>query len=233
MSSFSKSAYLNHQTLSHCHRNIHITALNPQYIWGGDAITIAGSDLIWIDHCKISLIGRQFVVLGTTASNRVTISNTEFDGSTSWSATCDNHHYWAIYLTGSSDLVTMKGNYIHHASGRGTKIASNTLLHAVNNYWYAVSGHAFDIGSGGSVVAEGNVFQNVKTPLLENLGKLFATPSASANAKCAANLGHTCQVNTFGTSGTFVGTVRSIFSKFSGKTVASASAANTAGIGKI
>lgn len=115
-------------------RNIHITDLNPQYIWGGDAITIAGSDLIWVDHCKISLIGRQMFVAGTTASNRVTLSNNEFDGVTSWSATCDGHHYWAIYLTGSSDLVTMKGNYIHHTSGRGPKIQSNTLLHAVNNY---------------------------------------------------------------------------------------------------
>jgi pectin lyase len=29
-------------------QNIHITELNPQYIWGGDAITIAGSDQVWI-----------------------------------------------------------------------------------------------------------------------------------------------------------------------------------------
>lgn len=44
-------------------QNIHITELNPQYIWGGDAITVAGSDLIWVDHVKISLIGRQMVCL--------------------------------------------------------------------------------------------------------------------------------------------------------------------------
>lgn len=29
-------------------QNIHITDLNPQYIWGGDAITVAGSDQVWI-----------------------------------------------------------------------------------------------------------------------------------------------------------------------------------------
>jgi pectin lyase len=29
-------------------QNIHITELNPQYIWGGDAITVDGSDLIWV-----------------------------------------------------------------------------------------------------------------------------------------------------------------------------------------
>jgi pectin lyase len=34
-------------------QNIHITELNPQYIWGGDAITLVGSNKVWIDHCKV------------------------------------------------------------------------------------------------------------------------------------------------------------------------------------
>lgn len=177
-------------------------------------------------------------VAGTDASNRVTISNTEFDGSTSYSATCDGHHYWAIYLLGSSDLVTMKGNYIHHTSGRSPKMGGNTLLHAVDNYWYANSGHAFDIESGAKVVAEGNVFQNVVTPLLENDGQLFSSPTTSANTACKEYLGHNCQVNKFGSSGDFSGTDTSFFSNFKGKTVASASAAsadvaNSAGVGKL
>lgn len=29
-------------------QNIHITELNPQYIWGGDAIAISGTDKVWI-----------------------------------------------------------------------------------------------------------------------------------------------------------------------------------------
>ncbi|KAL1608566.1 hypothetical protein SLS60_003510 [Paraconiothyrium brasiliense] len=29
-------------------QNIHITELNPQYIWGGDAIAVDGSDQVWI-----------------------------------------------------------------------------------------------------------------------------------------------------------------------------------------
>jgi pectate lyase len=95
----------------------------------------------------------------------VTISNCEIDGSSTWSATCDGHHYWAVYLTGSNDMVTMKGNYIHHTSGRSPKVGGNTLLHAVNNYWYANSGHAFEVGTGASIVAEGNVFQNVANPV--------------------------------------------------------------------
>jgi len=51
-------------------------------------------------HPQTSKIGRQHIVLGENASNRVTISNCEIDGSSTWSATCDGHHYWAVYLTG-------------------------------------------------------------------------------------------------------------------------------------
>jgi pectin lyase len=180
-------------------------------------------------------------VSGTAASNRVTISNSEFDGSTSWSATCDGHHYWAIYLLGSNDLITMKGNYIHHTSGRAPKMGGNTLLHAVNNYWYAVSGHAFDIEAGANVLAEGNVFQNVVTPLLSTStpGQLFSSPTTTANQVCTANLGHVCQLNAYGSSGAFSGTATGFLANFKGKSIASASVANAgtisagAGVGKI
>lgn len=85
-------------------QNIHITELNPQYVWGGDAITINGADMVWIDHVTTSLIGRQHIVLGEEASNHVTISNCKIDGTTEWSATCDGHHYWSLYFTGSDDV---------------------------------------------------------------------------------------------------------------------------------
>ncbi|KAF2676258.1 polysaccharide lyase family 1 protein [Lentithecium fluviatile CBS 122367] len=219
-------------------QNIHITELNPQYIWGGDAITVDGADLVWVDHVKVSLIGRQMFVAGNGASNRVTLSNNEFDGSTSWSATCDGRHYWAIYLTGSQDLITMKGNYIHHTSGRSPKVGGNSLVHAVNNYWYSNTGHAFDNGAGGMVVAEGNVFQNVATPLLANSGQFFGSPSTSANAVCSSYLGHACQLNAFGSSGALGGTDTGFLTNFAGKSIASAatassSIASTAGVGKI
>lgn len=60
---------------------------------GGFGLTCYLADLVWIDHVTTDLIGRQHIVLGTTASNRVTISNCEINGVTSWSATCDGHHY--------------------------------------------------------------------------------------------------------------------------------------------
>lgn len=36
-------------------QNIHITNLNPHYVWGGDAITLDGADMVWIDHVKVRL----------------------------------------------------------------------------------------------------------------------------------------------------------------------------------
>ena len=41
-------------------QNIHITELNPQYIWGGDAITLVGTDRVWIDHNKVTTPARLF-----------------------------------------------------------------------------------------------------------------------------------------------------------------------------
>ncbi|KAH6988410.1 pectin lyase fold/virulence factor [Ilyonectria destructans] len=222
-------------------QNIHITNLNPKYVWGGDAITLDNVDMVWIDHVTTSLIGRQHIVLGSNASNRVTISNSKIDGTTSWSATCNGYHYWGVYFAGSSDLVTFKNNYVYHTSGRSPKVAGNTLLHAVNNYWYDNPGHAFEVDSGGMVVAEGNVFQNVNAPVESGYaGKLFSSPSASANAVCSTYLGHTCEVNGFGSSGSFSGTTTDFLSNFSGKNVASASTysaakavQSTAGFGTI
>ena len=122
-----------------------------------------------------------------------------------------------------AQLVTFKKNYIYHTSGRSPKVAGNTLLHAVNNYWYDNTGHAFEIDSGGMVLAEGNIFQNVAAPVESGYaGKLFSSPSASANAVCSASLGHVCQVNGFGSSGSFSGTDTSFISNFGGKNVASA-----------
>ncbi|EAW23742.1 polysaccharide lyase family 1 protein [Aspergillus fischeri NRRL 181] len=206
-------------------QNIAITDINPKYVWGGDAITINNADMVWIDHVTTARIGRQHLVLGTSASNRVTISNNYFNGVSSYSATCDGYHYWGIYLDGSNDLVTMKGNYIYHFSGRSPKVQGNTLLHAVNNYWYDSSGHAFEIGSGGYVLAEGNVFQNIDTIVESPVdGQLFTSPDSTTNKVCSTYLGHVCQVNGFGSSGTFSQADTGFLSNFAGKNIASASA---------
>lgn len=219
-------------------QNVRFTDINPAYVWGGDAITIDGADLVWIDHVTTDLIARQHIVLGNKASGRVTISNNEINGASSWSATCDGRHYWGLYFTGANDMVTFKNNYVHHTSGRSPKVAGNTLLHAVNNYFYAIA-HAFEADSGAHIVAEGNIFQNVDAPAQAGLpGKVFA--SGSNNGACKAYLGHNCEQNAYGSSGVLAGSDTSFLANFKGKNVASASPAsttknlmNSAGYGRI
>ena len=138
-------------------------------------------------------------------------------------------------------MITLQKNYIHHTSGRSPKVAGNTLLHAVNNYFYANSGHAFEADSGAKVVAEGNVFQNVVAAMQSGLaGKMYASASSTTNTQCKTYLGHNCELNAYGSSGALTGTDTSILSSFSGKNVASADTAanaknvvNTAGYGKL
>lgn len=223
-------------------QNIEITEINPEYVWGGDAITIDDSDLVWIDHVTTSLIGRQHIVLGTESSGRVSITNCFINGYTTYSATCDSHTYWAMYFTGSNDLVTLKDNYIYYTSGRSPKVQGNTLLHALNNYWYDNSNHAFEVGSGAYVVAEANVFQNVVAPVESGIaGSLFTVPSTTAGEACKTYLGHDCLINAFGDSGTFSSDTTDFFSDFSGHTVATPTAASlvvahvtaNAGMGKL
>ncbi|PYH86747.1 putative pectin lyase A [Aspergillus uvarum CBS 121591] len=206
-------------------QNIAITDINEKYVWGGDAITLNNADMVWIDHVTTARIGRQHVVLGTSADNRVTISNSYFNGVTSYSATCDGYAYWGLYFDGSSDLVTLQKNYIYHFSGRSPKVQGNTLLHAVNNYWYDSDGHSFEIGSGGYVLAEGNVFQNIDTPVESPVsGQLFTSPDSTTNAVCSTYLGRSCQINGFGSSGTFSQSDTAFLVNFEGKNIATASA---------
>lgn len=37
-------------------QNIAVTDLNPEFVWGGDAISFDGSDLIWIDHVTVRYV---------------------------------------------------------------------------------------------------------------------------------------------------------------------------------
>lgn len=189
-------------------QNIHITDLNPQYIWGGDALTLAGTDMVWIDHCTVSLIGRQMLVTGYDQAGSVSITNNVFDGSTEWSASCDGTHYWTMLFLGESDRVTLQGNHIYNTSGRSPKVggSGDVVLHAVNNYWQDNTGHAFDIAEGATVLIEGNVFESVVYPITaesaSNGGAIFNVPSGS-EGDCAAYLGRDCVANLLSDSGDF------------------------------
>ncbi|KAJ5623065.1 pectin lyase D [Penicillium lividum] len=206
-------------------QNVAITDINPKYVWGGDAITLDDADLVWIDHVTTARIGRQHYVLGTDTDNRVSLTNNYIDGESDYSATCDGHHYWNIYLDGSSDKVTFKGNYLYKTSGRAPKVQGNTYLHAVNNYWDNNSGHAFEIGSGGYVLAEGNYFSNVDTVLETDSfeGELFSFGSSSST--CESYIGRSCVANV--NEGDLSGSSTTVLENLSDDTLPTASAAST------
>ncbi|KAI8921167.1 pectate lyase a [Powellomyces hirtus] len=185
-------------------QNIHIMDLNPQYIWGGDAIYIqATNGDFLIDHNRFSLIGRQMIGTATAGgSRRITISNNHFSGASPWSASCDGKHYWTMLFLGTDDKISFHGNLIENTSGRGPKVGGpesskgnpSVRIHAVNNYWRDVSGHAFDVYKGSVALIEGNTFQNVKTSVMLDGGSVFmpATNKAcSLNRLCVANTGAT------------------------------------------
>ncbi|KAF6822533.1 pectin lyase [Colletotrichum plurivorum] len=189
-------------------QNIHITNLNPRSVWGGDGLQLEGNDGVWVDHCKFSKIGRMFIVSHYDAS-RLTISNTEFDGTTTTSATCNNNHYWTVMFIGKGDKITLDRNHWHTLSGRAPKLGQDgvtTTVQASNNYFANMNGHAFDVYSGTSALLEGNVFEKVNQPMTaqaEKVNTLFNAPDAGSLATCSGSIGRACVANSLTGSGKF------------------------------
>ncbi|KAL4947446.1 pectin lyase fold/virulence factor [Aspergillus filifer] len=193
-------------------QNIHIAELNPEYVWGGDIITLDDCDMVWIDHNKFSLTGRQFIVSGWGAAGHVTISNNEFDGVTDWSSGCNGKHYWTLLLIGLEDWYTFQGNWLHDVSGRAPHLGtgdtdSHILFHGVNNYFQDVGGHAFDIDTNTWVLLEGNYFDTVTTPMtdtsLTSGALVYNVPTVDSASACTASLGYICEWNRLSGSGTW------------------------------
>lgn len=190
-------------------RNLAITDINPQVVWGGDALTIDDASRIWIDHVRVSRIGRQMLVTGFGAAREVTVSFSEFDGQTPYAAYCDGAHYWVWLILGANDSLSFVSNWIHHTSGRaphagGMKDASN-VTHLLNNYYEDVLGHAVNpLTPLAKILLEGNNFERVRQPIQLDTrtppgpGLAFAPmPSASAmvDTACKAALGRVCEGN--------------------------------------
>ncbi|XP_015598052.1 probable pectin lyase B [Cephus cinctus] len=176
-------------------RNIAITDINPDVVWGGDGIDIDNSSRIWIDHCYFARIGRQMIAIGTKAVQWVTISFNEFDGKTGASATCDHRHYWVLLVLGAQDTVTIYGNYFHNSSGRGPQIGGSGTqhVHVVNNYFENLSSAgSLTAKVGASVLLEGNYYQTVTHPVYSSTtgGAIFGSYSDAGT--CASYLGRNC-----------------------------------------
>jgi len=183
-------------------RNLNITNINPQVVWGGDALTFAGAQKIWIDHNHISLIGRQFIVSHNGTNTGITLSYNDFDGNTPYSATCNGSHYYVMLILGSGDEITAQGNWIHNTSGRaphaGGATGAAVNMHFVNEYFMAVPGHASDASTGANLLFEGTYFQNVTTPFMGDSGYNYAPVASNAGAAasaCKAAIDRACVAN--------------------------------------
>jgi pectate lyase len=195
-------------------RNLTITDINPQMVWGGDAILIDNASNIWIDHNKISLIGRQFLVTGFGNATNVTVSYNELDGRTPYSANCDGTHYWTMLFAGEANTITVLGNWIHHTSGRGPHAGGTygtgekVWAHLVNDYYETVTGHAADPAQNANLFYEGTYFQDVKIPFLTTDGGYSYAPVSSnvssTSSGCSSSIGRHCVAN--GTNSTTVTT---------------------------
>ncbi|KAJ5388501.1 pectin lyase F [Penicillium cosmopolitanum] len=224
-------------------QNIQISDLNPGYVWGGDAIYFDGSDLIWIDHVTTARTGRQHYTFGFDTNTRITLSNNFVDGETTYSTGCDGYTYWTFEMVGDADEITLQNNYIYMTSGRSPALSGGTLLHAVNNVWDKNNGHVLEGGnSSARGIFEGNVWQDVTTVFGEYAGRLFVTPDSSSASECQSALGRACEVNTVPDQAIVSSyTDISLFSDFSGLTIAPATSAsealssvpNNAGMGKL
>jgi len=209
-------------------QNIRISTINPQFVWGGDAISIDGGSYIWIDHNNIDHIARQMIVTGYGSVTHTTFSNNVFNGQSTYSATCNSCHYWAALFTGTSDQITLALNYFYYTSGRGPHVGGtsgyNQKVHIYNNYYVTVLGHAIDPEVGASIVAEGNYFNTVTTPVLAGGTGVLYFPTTSAQAStCSSYIGRACVTNTLLSSGSAAGTSTSALSALADSTVKSAS----------
>ena len=107
---------------------LQMTELKPYLVQGGDAIYMEGyssgtipNHKVWLDHLKVSRIGRQIFVTGKAGRAGMTITNFESDGKTVFSMSCNGHHTWTFLFDERNTDITMLNNYVHGTSGRAPK----------------------------------------------------------------------------------------------------------------
>lgn len=201
-------------------QGVKITDINPGVVWGGDALELQGGNTkIWVDHCAFSKVGRQFIV-SHYAGASATLSNNEFDGVTSTSASCNGNHYWTAMFIGEDEKFTLDKNYFHDVAGRAPKLGGKDYpgyFHAVNNYFENMKGHAFDAYTGANALVEGNAFVSVEQPSTEQTTTVN-TFVANGGSACASALSRNCLANSVdATSGElYSGSSTGFFSEFAG-----------------
>ncbi|KAF8737857.1 Pectate lyase, partial [Rhizoctonia solani] len=234
-------------------QNIRISDINHQYVWGGDAIDLQGATNVWIDHNYFNRVGRQFIVTfqhstSIRAPKSPSPITTLMDGPTTrklmildkalgfYSPSPTNllvldvtHHYWAFLMLGKGDQITFARNHVYYTAGRGPHIGGTSGNSPATKFSYSyfndITGHALDADVGATVLAEGNYFNNVKTPSTGNAnGSVFAPTSSTMADQCSSALGRKCVLNTLSGSGTLPNAAKNgIISQFTASVIKSAS----------
>lgn len=188
-------------------RNLKISDINPEVIWGGDAIDLIQVTNVLIDSCYFKNIGRQMIVSHYDGSVNVTISNNTFDGRTPFSAYCDGSHYWLWLFLGKGDQITIVRNTIFNTAGRGphllSKNGNKSLIHISQNTFTDVShlGLVESYDTYSSVLLEGNVYKNVSMVVHYNTANVFMVKDAKDQELCQSYLGRPCLTNSVESSG--------------------------------
>lgn len=190
-------------------RNLTIQDINPSVIFAGDAIALDTVDNVWIDHNKFFMLGRQMIAAGFGPVTHMTVSWNDMDGNTPYASGGDGHHYWNLLLESTDQSVTLAYNWIHDFAGRAPIIMADGTtgrvnFQIVNNYFQGGTWHALNAYSGVNVLVEGNYYDQVNTPILQNtsradVGSVFAlidgTPNPAAQQACKQELGRKCGTN--------------------------------------
>lgn len=182
-------------------QNLRITEINPQLIWGGDAIYMDNATNILIDRNYVKNIGRQMVVTGFGSCQGVTISNNEFNGNTPYSAYCNDRHYWMFLFLGKNDTITMYNNTIHEASGRLPHLTgmmnSSVLLHMIENNFYNITNSAGieALESTARILVEGNTYTDDASIIKNNHGSLYFPLTQAQCDACNSYIRRPCKAN--------------------------------------
>ncbi|XP_034254938.1 probable pectin lyase D [Thrips palmi] len=184
-------------------RDITFQDINPQVIWGGDAIIFDRVSNVWIHNCTFRRIGRMHLVTWTYANTGITVSSCQFDGTTPYSVYCDGQHYWLWLFWGTNDQITLFNNRVYNVAGRiphasGTSTAKS-VVHLVGNEFDTNKHNGMEPRRGSYILAEGNKFINYRNVVLPSAqgGFLELIDTAAQAATCQAYFGQSCKVNTY------------------------------------
>ena len=140
-------------------QNLMLRDVNPDLLEAGDAITIDGSNHIWVDHCAFSNISDGFVDAIKTSSD-ITLSWNKFEGANP--DACAGQHNYAHTIDGAS--VTFHHDMYDHTLAYSPKISNGSHTHFFNDYWLNVLVYCIQVASESQALIQGNDFEDSKNP---------------------------------------------------------------------